>query len=324
MPTYPSGLRFETIVVPTPYAVGPANVYVILAEPVTLIDCGPNMPATENALMLGLAAAGVAPQQIGRVVISHGHPDHYGLAPRLQSLSGAEVLVGALDRAKLQDPNALAPTGQMLLQTGMPQATLTEMGRQGARLGDRLHPLIENLTPVEGGDRLAFAGFELELLHLPGHTAGHICPWDPESGVLFSGDTLLLEISPNPLMEPDPKDPAERRRSLVEYLGTLDVLATMPLTTVFSGHGPVIEHPHELIEDLRAHHRRRVDELAGLLTPQGRSAWQLAGQLFPNLEGFDNFLAVSEVVAHLDLLVLDGRAELVDRDGVTYYQPGPT
>lgn len=321
MPIYASGLSFQTIVVPTPYAVGSANVYLITAEPITLIDCGPNTPATENALMLGLEAAGVAPGQIARVVISHGHPDHYGFAPRLQSLSGAEILVGSLDRPKLQDPDAMAPTGRMLLQAGMPRAVLQEMGREGPRIGDRLHPLVEDVAPVEGGERLGFEGFELELLHLPGHTAGHICPWDPATGVLFCGDTLLLEISPNPLMEPDPKDPAERRQSLVEYLGTLDVLAGMRLTTAFPGHGPVIEDPHGLIEDLRGHHRRRVDELTGMLTPEGQSAWQLSSRLFPHLEGFDNFLAVSEVVAHLDLLVLEGRAETIERAGVTYYVP---
>ena len=93
MPTYPSGLRFETIVVPTPYAVGPANVYVITADPVTLIDCGPNTAAAENALRLGMASFGMVPEQVARIVVTHGHPDHYGLAPRLQAISGAEVLV---------------------------------------------------------------------------------------------------------------------------------------------------------------------------------------------------------------------------------------
>ena len=320
---YPSGLRFETIVVPTPYAVGPANVYIITAPPVTLIDCGPNTAAAEQALRAGLASFHIVPEQISRVLVTHGHPDHYGLAPRLQEISGAQVLVGELDLPKLADVGTLALTGQLLLKTGIPAAALADMGERERDMGGDLHPQVEDAVGVAGGERLAFEGFDLQLLHLPGHTAGHICPYDPASGVLFSGDTLLLEISPNPLLEPDPKDPEERRRSLVEYLHTLDVLSHLPLSRVFPGHGPVIEEPHTLIEELRRHHRDRVEDLASRMTPEGKSAWQLALELFPDVEGFDNFLAVSEVLAHVDLLVLDGRAEPVERDGITYYRrPG--
>jgi glyoxylase-like metal-dependent hydrolase (beta-lactamase superfamily II) len=75
---------------------------VFTAEPVTLFDCGPNTPATETALLLGLAGLGLHPEQIARVVISHGHPDHYGLAPRIRELSGAEILIGEGDAEKLR------------------------------------------------------------------------------------------------------------------------------------------------------------------------------------------------------------------------------
>jgi glyoxylase-like metal-dependent hydrolase (beta-lactamase superfamily II) len=319
VPSYASGLRFERIVVPTPYAVGPANVYAFIADPITLFDCGPNTPATENALFLGLARIGISPEQVARVVISHGHPDHYGMAPRLQRLSGAQVLIGARDLPKLSDDSMLMATGKLLLQAGMPMEELVDMGRRERRLGD-LRPVVEGALPLEGGDRLRFEGFELEVLHLPGHTAGHICLYDRPTRTLFSGDTLILGISPNPLIEPDPMDPTERRRSLVEYLQSLDRLSGMEMSRVYPGHGEPIDHPHELIEEMRAHHRRRTEDLAGLLDDQGKSGWQLANELFPALEGFDNFLAVSEVVAHIDLLVDQGRAEPVLRDGVTYYR----
>jgi glyoxylase-like metal-dependent hydrolase (beta-lactamase superfamily II) len=319
MPSDPKGLRFERIVVPTPYKVGPANIYVFPADPVTLFDCGPNTPAAETALMLGLAQHGLHPEQIARIVISHAHPDHYGLAPRLHEISGAKLCIGELDAAKLADNSMLVATGKLLLEEGMPMEELIDMGERERGMGD-LRPRIKDVTPLRGGQRLAFDGFELEVLHLPGHTAGHICLFHRPSGFLFAGDTLLLNVSPNPLLEPDPGDPTERRRSLVEYIQTLDVLASLPLTRVFPGHGPVIAEPDHLIEDMRSHHRERAERLAGLLTDGGRTSWELANELFPRLEGFDNFLAVSEVVAHIDLLVDQGRAEPVQRDGVTYYR----
>lgn len=324
MQTYPGGLRFERIVVPTPFAVGPANVYAFPGPPVTLFDCGPNTPSTETALMLGLASAGLHPEQIARVAISHGHPDHYGMAPRLREISGATVLIGELDLPKLFDRSMLvAATGKLLLRAGMPMEQLLDMGERERKLGN-LRPEVEGAAPLREGDRLEFEGFDLEVLHLPGHTAGHICLYHAASGVLFSGDTLLLDISPNPLLEPDPRDPVERRRSLVEYLASLDRLAVLPLATVYPGHGEPIEQPHSLIEEMRAHHRSRAERLASMLDREGKSGWQLALELFPSLQGFDNFLAVSEVVAHVDLLVDQGRAEPFERGGITYFRrPAP-
>jgi glyoxylase-like metal-dependent hydrolase (beta-lactamase superfamily II) len=319
VPSYPKGLRFERIVVPTPYKVGPANVYLFPADPVTLFDCGPNTPATQNALLLGLAEHGIHPGQVARVVISHGHPDHYGLAPLIRELSGAEIFIGERDLAKLADNSMLLATGKLLLEQGMPKEELIDMGERERGLGD-LRPRIQDVIGLQGGEHLAFDGFELEVLHLPGHTAGHICLFHRPSGFLFSGDTLLLHISPNPLLEPDPIDPTERRKSLVEYLDTLDRLASLPITRVYPGHGPAIDDPRTLIEEMRAHHRKRAEELATLLTPEGRTSWQLANDVFPRLEGFDNFLAVSEIVAHIDLLIEQGRAEAVQQDGITYYR----
>lgn len=320
MPVHASDLRFERIVVPTPYAVGPANVYAFTADPITLFDCGPNTPASENALLLGLAAIGLAPEQIARVVISHAHPDHYGMAPRLREISGAQILVGERDLPKLADRSMLVATGRLLLQAGMPMEELSDMSERERKLGPGIRPEIPEAIAVRGGERLAFDDFELEVLHLPGHTAGHICLYHRGSGILFSGDTLLLDISPNPLIEPDPLDPTERRRSLIEYLASLDRLSALMLTTVFPGHGPPIEDPRAVIEDMRSHHRHRAEALARMLDEKGKSAWQLANELFPRLEGFDNFLAVSEVVAHIDLLVDRGVAEPVERDGITLYR----
>jgi glyoxylase-like metal-dependent hydrolase (beta-lactamase superfamily II) len=317
--TGPARLPFRRLVVPTPYRVGPANVYLFPDDPITLFDCGPNTPATETALMLGLESAGVRPEQIARVVISHAHPDHYGMAPRLRAISGARILLGERDLPKLVDRSMLAATGRLLLRAGMPMDELVDMGERERRLGD-LRPDVEGAETLAEGDRLGFDGFDLEVLHLPGHTAGHICLYHRESATLFSGDTLLLDISPNPLIEPDPMDPRERRRSLIEYLASLDRLAELSLSVVYPGHGEPIEKPHAVIEEMRGHHRDRAVALARLLDDEGKTGWGLAHELFPSLEGFDNFLAVSEVVAHLDLLIDQGIAAQVDRDGVLYYR----
>ncbi|MBI4260718.1 MAG: MBL fold metallo-hydrolase [Actinobacteria bacterium] len=310
---------FHRIVVPTPYRVGPANVYVFTDGPVTLFDCGPNTPETANALRLGLAGAGLHVEQVARIVISHGHPDHYGLAPAIRAASGAEVFVGEHDLPKINEMGSMFDTGRLLAQAGMPLEVLLDMDERRREMGD-LHPTIETPRALRGGERFDFEGFALEVLHLPGHTAGHVCLLEPERRVLFAGDTLLLDISPNPLLEPTPQDPTVRRKSLVEYLRSLDVLESLDLAEVWPGHGEPILDPPALIAQMKEHHRERSDEIAGRLDREGRSAWHLAREMFRNLEGFDNFLALSEVVAHLDLLLADGRAETFDRDGVVHYR----
>jgi len=318
----PSSDFFERVIVPTPFKVGPANIYVFTDGPVTLIDCGPNTKAAENALRLGLAEHGLVVEQIARVIISHAHPDHFGLAPRIHAVSGAEIFVGEYDLPKISGKRDMYATGALLMEAGIPLDELIRWGDDSPR---DLDPKMEELTPIHAGDRFEFEGFHLEALHLPGHTSGHICMLEPERRVLFAGDTLISHITPNPILEPTPEDPTVRRKSLIEYIRTLDVLLDLDLKEVWPGHGDPILDPPTLIRGIEDHHRERTGEVAALLEREGeaRSAWELARLMFPGLEGFDNYLGVSEVVAHLDLLEEQGRAASFERDGVVYYRGTP-
>jgi glyoxylase-like metal-dependent hydrolase (beta-lactamase superfamily II) len=314
---------FHRVVVPTPFKVGPANVYVFTDGPVTLIDCGPNTWAAENALRLGLAEHGLHLEQIARVIVTHAHPDHYGLAPRIHDISGAEVFVGEHDLPKISGTREMYATGALLMEAGIPLDELVGWAKDAPR---DLDPKMEELTPVRPGDRFEFGGFALEALHLPGHTSGHICMLEPERRVLFAGDTLISHITPNPILEPTPEDPTVRRKSLIEYIRSLDVLLSLDLAEVWPGHGEPIFDPSGLISEIEEHHRQRKEEVAVLLDGDGEgdgeehSAWELARRMFPGLEGFDNYLGVSEVVAHLDLLEEEGRATSFERDGVVYFR----
>ena len=304
---------------PTPFKVGPANVYVFTDGPVTLIDCGPNTWAAENALRLGLAELGLVVEQVARIIVTHAHPDHFGLAPRIHGVSGAEVFVGVHDLPKISGTRDMYATGALLMEVGIPLDELLQWGRDAPR---DLDPKMEELTPIHPGDRFGFEGFHLEALHLPGHTSGHICMLEPERRVLFAGDTLISHITPNPILEPTPEDPTVRRKSLIEYIRTLDVLLSLDLEEVWPGHGEPILDPPALIAGIEQHHRERTEEIALLLAAERepRSGWELARRMFPGLEGFDNYLGVSEVVAHLDLLEEEGRAASFERDGVVYYR----
>lgn len=310
---------------PTPYAVGPVNAYLIQADPLTLVDAGINTPQAKNALMLGLQEVDVSPESIRRILITHAHPDHYGLVGFLQDRSGATVYFPRREIARVRDRQMLFEVGRLLVEAGMPLELLFKMDQQRKR--DPYRPGIDHdvVVPIEEGEVFSFdtdgGAFELITLHMPGHTGGHVVFHEPDSGTLFAGDQLLPEVSPNPLLEPSVDEPGERRRSLKEYLGSLERMDTLALDLAYPGHGAPVADPHALIRSTIEHHLKRKAEVANFLGPEGKTVFEISSEIYPQVRGYDVFLAVSEVVAHLDLVVEDGDAELATRDdGVVLYR----
>ena len=325
---YRSGVFTPSVVrisMPTPYAVGPVNAYLIEAEPVTLVDAGINTSEGREALFDGLRAAGVEVGEVRRLLITHAHPDHYGSAHLFQD-AGAEVFFPAKEIARVRDRQMLYDTGRLLFEAGMPLELLEEMNeqRKKAPRGGVDH---ESVIPLHDGDTFTFSStdgdFEVTALHMPGHTGGHMVFHEALSRTLFAGDQLLPDVSPNPLIEPSLETPGERRRSLKEYLDSLERMAAMDLTLAYPGHGAPVEDPPALITSTIEHHLKRKVEVADRLGDQGRTPYDLSKEMYPNATGPDVFLAVSEVVAHLDLVVEDGGAHAEERDGLTFYRAGP-
>lgn len=316
-------LPVRRIVMPTPYAVGPVNAYLIEAEPVTLIDAGINTPRAQNALLLALAAGGLFPQSIERVLITHAHPDHYGLVHMIQEMSGATVYFPAREIARVRDRQMMFAVGKLLLEAGMPLELLFKMD-QDRKKDPR--PRIDHdvVVPLHDGDTFDLTGpdgpFTLETRLMPGHTGGHVVFFEPRTRTLFAGDELLPDVSPNPLLEPSVDEPGERRRSLKEYLASLEKMAALDLAIAYPGHGEAITDPKALIERTIEHHLKRKATMAARLGADAKTPFEIARELYPDAAGYDTFLSVSEVIAHLDLVVEDGGAAIEEREGVAYYR----
>jgi glyoxylase-like metal-dependent hydrolase (beta-lactamase superfamily II) len=310
----------HTITMPTPYAVGPVNCYLVNAAPVTLIDAGINTPQSQNALLLGLEEAGVFPESIERILITHAHPDHYGLVGFLQERSGATVYFPRREIARVRDKQMLFEVGKLLLEAGMPLELLFKMDQQRKK-GPKPGIDHDEVVPIDEGETFEFDGFTVTTLHMPGHTGGHVVFHEPETGTLFAGDQLLPEVSPNPLLEPSLDEPGERRRSLKEYLASLERMAALGLRIAYPGHGAPVTDPDGLIRSTIEHHLKRKVQVAGYLTDEPKTVYEIAGEVYPHVRDYDIFLAVSEVVAHLDLVVEDGDAVVeAGDDGVALYK----
>jgi glyoxylase-like metal-dependent hydrolase (beta-lactamase superfamily II) len=166
---------------------------------------------------------------------------------------------------------------------------------------------------------LTLAGSSWEVIHTPGHARGHICLYNPENHYLLSGDHLLSDISSNPILEPPLPGEIERPRSLAQYLHSLRRLEALEIAVAWPGHGVPITDHRSLIGQRMQFHRQRAEEIAAILLEEPKTAFQIATSLFSDLQGMQVFLAVSEVIGHLDILEEEGRVIAQQTGGSVRY-----
>jgi len=299
------------ITLPTPFPVGPVHAYLMQGDPLTLIDTGPQTLAALAALQAGLAEHGVLLGDIQRVIITHAHADHYGLAGTIVAASGAEVWAHPLAQPLIEGWNSyLAPREQfwldLLLAAGVP-ATLAE---KTAHLYRGMQQFITH-APVarvlNEGDTVEVAGAACQVLHCPGHADNLICLYQPAERLLLGNDHLLAHISSNAIVGPPPLGETERRRPLVDYWTSLCRVYELPVALVLPGHGDAVADVRSLINSRFRFYEQRLARLLDELRRKPRTVWQLADALFRKLDAVDTFLAASEVLGHLDVLEQKGQ-----------------
>ena len=306
------------LTLPTPFQVGPVNVYLAGDDPITLIDTGPRDDATRAALDDELRALGLARSDVRRIVITHAHADHYGLAAEIvrdgaARSSHAEVWTHAYNRIWLEDYDAerirrLMFYGQILIESGIPPEERERLA--GARRGmGRFGEAVSIDREIGEGDTLIFAGQTWRALHMPGHAGGMLCFFEPESRTLLSSDHLLRDISSNPVAEPPPTPGAPRPRRLVEYLRELRRAADLHPSIAWGGHGEPIHDVNRLVRQRIHFHERRAQRILDVIGDGGMSAFEIAAPLFGKLDPIDSFLALSEVIGHLQWLEDQHRVE---------------
>ena len=295
-------MKIFPISVPTPFYIGPVNVYLIAEDPITLIDTGPKTKEAIEALREGLRRARVRVSDIRRIVLTHTHQDHCGLAKQLRDeAKGAEVLVHEWETGHRASRPAHEEHRELLVRAGVPEEEIAEMRRvyEGVRhLADALSD--DEHRELKDGAELEFANGVLRVVHTPGHTPGSCSLVREADRTVFAGDCVLKRVTPNPVLSPDPVDPSRRFRSLAEYLVSLARLRSFAPTLVHGGHGEPVTDFEELFNRYLRAIRERQAEVIRLVPIAGATAWEVAQDLFPGADDVHRFLAVSEAVAHLD------------------------
>jgi glyoxylase-like metal-dependent hydrolase (beta-lactamase superfamily II) len=313
------------LAIPTPFAVGRVNVYLIEDRPLTLVDAGPNSGTSFDELQGGIAALGHALEDVELVILTHQHIDHLGLVSLVAARSGAEV--AAIDAAvpfvenfsqEAQADDDFAR--ETMLRHGIPPdvvAALQSVSQAFRAWGAR----VDVTRPLRDGEALALRDRTLHVHHRPGHSPTDTVFHDRERRMLIAGDHLLGHISSNPLITRPREGSPERPQALVQYLDSLAATREMEVDLVLPGHGDPITAHRELIDERLALHRRRADKIRRLIEERPRSAYELAQALWGNVAVTQAYLTLSEVLGHLDLLTNEGLVRESERGGLSVFEP---
>lgn len=317
------------IEMPTPFAVGTVNSFLILENNErVLVDCGPRYEAAQAVLLGALAEFGLKPEDLTALVLTHGHVDHVGLAGFFQS-RGVPIYshqaVGTWLEPEGEWTNYRRDFFERLYkECGMPEEVLHRASQEYS-----IYRLWNDWSVVdvslENGDVFPVIP-RFQVVYVPGHAQAAIALWDAENGDFIAGDQLLPRVSSNALIEPAMEArtgaEAKRTKSLLQYRENFRQLRQMDLGTVYPGHGPIFDDAHSLIDKRLADQEKRRQRFLNLLRERGEStAYILATTFFPHHQD-QMSLIISETLGYLDWLLEDGAVTTsIDSDGVMHWIP---
>jgi len=263
-----------------------------------IIDPGWDSDDNWTALLGALDSIGARMHDIRSITATHLHPDHIGMASRLQHATGAELRVHHAEALAL-DHGAASPAviGDQLERWGVPAPRQEELRRFVEDAPEV--PAISVDSTVGDGEVLDIPGFELVVMHTPGHTPGHISLREDARSLMFTGDHVLPTIHAGIGL-----GGVTRSNPLADYLHSLQRMAQFADHEVLPGHGYRFTGLATRAKASAEHHLRRSREVALILdeTPDA-TTWQIASQLtwtagWENLSGFYVYSALSQTDVH--------------------------
>ncbi|MDQ2707866.1 MAG: MBL fold metallo-hydrolase [Actinomycetota bacterium] len=301
------------------------NVYALRdGDKLTMIDAGWSIPEARARLDKAVNALGHQLGAIHRFLVTHVHRDHYTLAVQLRREFGNRISLGIGEQESLRlvsdpDRRPFDTNRAKLLRAGAAElVALLDVDQENSP-SEWEEPDEWLRPPTE----IALHGRTLSAIHTPGHTQGHVVYADDANQLLFAGDHVLPQITPSIGLEA-----TMARSPLADYLESLRLVRARPDQLLLPAHGPVSPSVHHRVDELLAHHARRLDEMAAAISSGNATAYETArslrwtrrGRAFTDLDPMNRGLATTETAAHLDLLSEQGQLQRTEIDGIRTYQ----
>ena len=291
---------------PIPFEDGLVNVFLFAdGNEADLLDCGMN--SDESVTAVDEALAHIGARRLRRLVVTHIHPDHYGAAGIFAGEGMADLYIHRLEvplvHPRYVELEHLVKEVHTYLRVNGVPADDAEVLSNSQRALSQLVKTAEPAVQLDGAESLQMGRRHLRVEWTPGHSPGHICLYDENEKVLFAGDHMLPELSPNiglhPQSTPDP---------LHEYLDGLRRLAAYEPELILPSHGRPFKDAPTRVRVLEAHHRRRLDQIVEIVGRGKKSGWEVALELWgPRDNLYEKRLALQEALAHLQALAVDHR-----------------
>lgn len=303
--------------VPIPIPLVYVSAYLVEgADGWTLIDTGFDYAEGKAAWEACARALGFSLRHdVSRIIVTHFHPDHLGAARWLQETSGAPVYM--LD-TEIQNSRAVWEDGdasrfvEHLVRHGMDRET-TE--KATASMRTRL-ALPEKMGALREGQELELGPGMARVVRAPGHADHQIVLHDEGRRILFAADHILLRITPNVGLWPETFPNPLRR-----YEESLISMRDLPVELVLPGHGPIFHDLKGRINELLTHHEERLEAMLGEIQAGPKTSFEVSRKVFRyGLSIYERCFALAETLAHLDHLVLGGRAQRIEDDDLVRFR----
>jgi glyoxylase-like metal-dependent hydrolase (beta-lactamase superfamily II) len=288
-----------------------------------LVDAGWNTDDAFGALVAGMKIAGCEVSEVQGVMVTHIHPDHYGLAGRIRDASGAWISLHPADAELIHDrydepDDLLLRVAAALRRMGAPDEELEPLRNASMPMRPLVDPVVPDVL-LEDGQKPEVPGWDLTAIWTPGHSPGHLCFYEGRRQLMLSGDHVLPRITPN-----IPYHPQAGANPLGQYLESLDKLEPYEVEEVLPAHEYRFTDLHRRLEELRQHHRDRFNEVIAILRDGPHTAWDIAAHMkwsrsWDDIAGFMRRAAVGEAVSHLRVLELDGLIRVEEGEPALWY-----
>lgn len=314
-----TGQKLYTFIVPTPFSVGPVNVYLLKGESLTLIDVGPKTLEAKEYLNFELKQLGYSFHDIEQVVLTHHHPDHCGL---LDEFEGARI-VGHRNNAPWisKDVAFFKRMVEFFIQFftnhGV-KGELIEKVKKELQFLMRFSCERKLTKELNDGDEIeGLPGWK--VVETLGHAQSHISLYYPNKAWMIAGDHLIQHVSSNAIIEAPYDDKTQRPKTLLQYRESLREIKKLHLQKVFSGHGEVIHHANELIDLRLKGHKERASIILEMIGRKKMTAFEICKVLFPKVYTKQVDLTLSQTIGHLDLLEDMNKVNIEVSEGIIYY-----